>query len=152
MATLFLICGLPGAGKTTLARRLEAEHGALRLTPDEWIHRLHGTSLDQERLDALRDPMESLQWEVASRVLSAGMSVILDWGFWSRAEREEFRARAARIGADTQVHVLDVPRHMLDERLATRNASLPPGAFRVTQAQLDQWVQLWEPQADMPPG
>ena len=37
MATLFLICGLPGAGKTTLARQLEATHAALRLCPDEWI-------------------------------------------------------------------------------------------------------------------
>ena len=37
MATLFLICGLPGAGKTTLAKQLERERPALRLTPDEWI-------------------------------------------------------------------------------------------------------------------
>lgn len=37
MATLFLICGLPGAGKTTLARQLEHAQPALRLCPDEWI-------------------------------------------------------------------------------------------------------------------
>ncbi len=33
--TLFLTVGLPGTGKTTAARRIEAEHGALRLTKDE---------------------------------------------------------------------------------------------------------------------
>ena len=37
MPTLFLMCGLPGTGKTTRARRLERERHALRLSPDEWI-------------------------------------------------------------------------------------------------------------------
>jgi len=32
MATLFLMCGLPGSGKTPLARRIERERDALRLS------------------------------------------------------------------------------------------------------------------------
>ncbi|WP_302061230.1 AAA family ATPase [Streptomyces sp. A3M-1-3] len=35
MSTLFITCGLPGSGKTTLARRLEQEQSALRLTAAE---------------------------------------------------------------------------------------------------------------------
>ena len=35
-----IVCGLPGAGKTTLARSLEAEYGAVRLCPDEWMAEL----------------------------------------------------------------------------------------------------------------
>ncbi|UIJ34054.1 AAA family ATPase [Allobranchiibius sp. GilTou73] len=35
--TLFLTVGLPGTGKTTAARRIEVERGALRLTKDEWV-------------------------------------------------------------------------------------------------------------------
>ena len=41
-ALLYLIVGLPGAGKTTKARQLEAEASALRLTPDEWKKTLFG--------------------------------------------------------------------------------------------------------------
>ena len=41
-ATLFLTVGLPGTGKTTAARRLEAEHNAVRLTKDEWVKALFG--------------------------------------------------------------------------------------------------------------
>ena len=40
--TLFLTVGLPGTGKTTDARRIEAEQGALRLTKDEWVKALYG--------------------------------------------------------------------------------------------------------------
>ena len=35
-ARLVLLCGLPASGKTTLARRLAASYGAVRLNPDEW--------------------------------------------------------------------------------------------------------------------
>jgi predicted kinase len=35
-AIVYLIVGLPGAGKTTHAKELEASTSALRLTPDEW--------------------------------------------------------------------------------------------------------------------
>ena len=102
MATLLLICGLPCSGKTTLAVRLERERGALRLTPDEWIVRLFGTGLTPPTLDWCRDPVESVQWGVAERALRLGVNVILDFGFWSRVERDEFRARAPRPARRTR--------------------------------------------------
>ena len=145
MATLFLICGLPGSGKTTLAKQLERQYQALRLTPDEWIVRLFGTNLTLPTLDWCRDPVEAVQWMVAERALSLGVNVILDFGFWTRSEREGFRARAATLGARSEVHFLDVPRSVLSARLASRNADLPEYTFRVTEAQLDLWWSLFEP-------
>jgi predicted kinase len=145
MATLFLMCGLPGSGKTTLAKQIESERDALRLTPDEWIARLFGQSLTPPALDWCRDPVESVQWEVAARTLSLGINVILDFGFWSRTEREEFRARAAALGAGSEIYFLDVPRAELSARLAARNVELPPGTFHVTETQLDAWWQVFEP-------
>ena len=146
MATLFLMCGLPGSGKTTLAKRIEREREALRLTPDEWIARLYGQRLTPPALDWCRDPVETLQWEVAERALRLGVNVVLDFGFWSRAERAEFRARAAALGADSEVHFLDVPRAELAARLAERaGAAPPPDTFHVTEPQLDAWWKVFEP-------
>jgi predicted kinase len=145
MATLFLMCGLPCAGKTTLAKRIERECDALRLTPDEWIVRLFGQGLTPPALDWCRDPVEAVQWEVAERALRLGINVILDFGFWSRVEREEFRARAAALGARSELHFLDVPRAALSARLAARNAESPPDTFHVTEAQLDAWWEVFEP-------
>ncbi len=42
-----LTVGLPGTGKTTEARRIEAERGALRLTKDEWVKALHGRATSE---------------------------------------------------------------------------------------------------------
>ncbi len=146
MATLIMMCGLPGSGKTTLARRIERERDALRLTPDEWIARLYGTELTPPALDWCRDPVEAIQWELAERALRLGVNVVLDFGFWSRVEREEFRARAAALGAGSEIYFLDVPRAELSARVAERAGALPPpGTFRVTEAQLDAWFKLFEP-------
>jgi predicted kinase len=144
--TLFLMCGLPCSGKTTLARRLERERHALRLTPDEWIVPLLSEGWDQAELDRLRSPVEAVQWDVAARVLTLGVDVILDWGLWGRGERDDFRARGEALGARVEVCFLDVPRAELRSRLAARNAELPAGSpFRVTEVQLELWSTWFEP-------
>ena len=141
MPTLFLLCGLSGSGKTTLAKQLENEQPALRMTPDEWMGPLFGTGHDE----AKRAGVEALQWQVAERALSLGVSVVLDWGFWSRNERDDFRSRAAALGANAEVRFLNVPRDELSRCLAVRNTELPRGSFRVTDAEIDSYTTRFEP-------
>jgi predicted kinase len=145
MPTLILICGLPGAGKTTLARELERSLPALRLCPDEWIATIIADQSNQDELDRLRTPVESVQWEVARRTLALGLSVILEWGFWSREERDRYRAEAEALGAHVQLRYLEISRDELWARLSKRNASLPPGTFAVTEEQLDLWSSWFQP-------
>ena len=145
MATLFLICGLPGAGKTTLAKQLEQEHAAIRLCPDEWIAVLLADANDIAERDRLRDPVEAIQWGIAQRLLVLGTNVLLENGFWSRAERASYRAQAEALGAHVVLHYLDVPQDELWARLARRNANLPPGTFAVTKEELALWWGWFEP-------
>ncbi len=145
MPTLILMCGLPGAGKTTLAKQLEQSRPALRLTPDEWMVPLFSTGHDEPK----RAVLEALMWDVAARALRLGVDVILDFGFWGRDERAGFRERAAALGARTEVKFLDVARDELIRRLAIRNAALTPDTFRVEAADLQVWAGLFEaPTAD----
>ena len=148
MATLHLICGLPGAGKTTLARQIEQEWPALRLSPDEWIAPILDDPADIPERDRLRSPIEALQWDLAKRLLALGQDVILENGFWSRAERLRYRTEAEALGAEAVLHYLDVGRDELWDRLAKRNATLPPGTFAVTEDELDEWWSWFEPPVD----
>jgi predicted kinase len=77
-ARLTLLCGLPGAGKSTVARRLAEEMPAVRLSPDEWMDGL-GIDLYDE---ATRDRLEVLFWLLGRDLLQLGQSVILESGFW----------------------------------------------------------------------
>lgn len=144
MATLHLVCGLPCAGKTTLARQLEQEYAALRLTPNEWHTALFGHDVEEEAHHARHDLIESMLWNIAARVLTLGVNVILDFGFWAQSEREEYRLRAVRLGASSEIHFLDVPDEVLVERLATRNAQLPPGAAFTPEAKLKEWIRVFQ--------
>ena len=143
MATLYLMVGLPCSGKTTLARTLEQEHSALRLTPDEWQVRLFGQDAADPQHNARHSLIESLQWQVAERALALGNNVILDFGFWAREEREDFRSRAKHLGAGSEVHFLDVPSDELLRRLAIRNAQ-PGLAFRIPEEMLRSWIELFQ--------
>src|SRR5262249_16932011 len=86
MATLFLMCGLPGSGKTTLAKAIERERRALRLTPDDWIEALRLDPYDE----AMRARIEKQLWNTAAFALEHGVDVVLDFGVWQRRERDEF--------------------------------------------------------------
>ena len=143
MATLHLMVGLPCSGKTTLARALEQKYSALRLTPDEWQVRLFGQDATDPEHDARHGLIEALQWEVAERALALGTNVILDFGFWAREEREDFRARAKQLGASSEVHFLDVPSDELLRRLADRNAR-PGLAFHIPEEMMRPWIDLFQ--------
>jgi predicted kinase len=150
MATLHLMVGLPCSGKSTLARRLEHEHSALRLTPDEWQIRLFGQDAQEPEHDTRHTLIETLQWEVASRALALGINVILDYGFWAREEREDFRARAKELGASSEVHLLDVSEEELFRRLELRNALALQNtegsslAFHIPEEMMRPWIAVFQ--------
>lgn len=138
--TLHLMVGLPGSGKTTRAKELEAEYGALRLTPDEWHMDLFGHDMDDPDHDERHSRVERVMWTVAQRALQTGVSVILDFGFWGRGERDGLRREARRLGADFRIHYMDVPLDELHRRLEERNKQAGENAvFRVTYENLVEW-------------
>ena len=142
---LFLMCGLPGAGKTTRAKQLEEEHHAVRLTPDEWITAILQPGWTRDDLDRLRDPIESLQWSTAERLLELGVNVVIDWGLWGRDERDRLRERAKRFGARVEVHFINPSREVLVERLAQRRQGAKDSSFFVSEEELDLWAGWLQP-------
>lgn len=148
MATLHLMVGLPCSGKTTFAKQLELEQSALRLTPDEWHTRLFGLDLGHPEHDTRHGLIESIMWEVAARALQLGTNVILDFGFWGQSERQDYRARAEKIGVSSTVHFLNTPEKVLLERLEARNANLPAGTFNIPVATLKEWFLIFQAPSD----
>ena len=143
MATLYLTCGLPASGKTTLAKQIEAR-GALRLTTDEWLHDILPGGTRAEH-DAIRPAVDRLQWQTAMRALELGIDVIIDWGIWTREERDFYREAARATGARVVLCVLDPPFEEVQRRLTLRNADRPPGVFYITSADMDRGARFWEP-------
>jgi predicted kinase len=142
--------GLPCSGKTTAARELETRYSALRLTTDEWHVRLFGDDFADSddpghaRHNQRHVVLEALLWDLAARALALGVNVVLDFGCWTRAERDDFRARVHRLRAGFHIHFTDAPADVLMERLRARNAALPEGTFHIEEHELRSWLDVFE--------
>lgn len=139
-ARLILICGLPGSGKTTLAKQLARRAHAVRLSPDEWKHALGIDYYDEEG----RIRLEARLLAHAKELLALGQSVILENGFWTRQEREELRLAGQELGVAVELHYLAVPVDELWRRLDLRNEEAKPGTAPISRADLNRWAGQFE--------
>jgi len=138
-ARLILTCGLPGAGKTSLARQLAADRSAVRLTKDEWLWALGSTPWDAPT----RERVEHELWQLAQEILRLGLSVVLDFGLWARIERDELRSVARSLGVGVELHYLDVPADELWRRIDARNSQPPWDSYPIRRTDLDGWLRLF---------
>jgi predicted kinase len=134
-ALVFLVVGLPGAGKTTRAKELESSAPALRLTPDEWQIVLFG---DQNPPDK-RDLVEGRLVEIGMRAAQLGINVVLDFGFWGKDERSALRWIAHSVGARSRVVYLPIDQEEQRSRVLARFATRPGQTFHMSDVELEQW-------------
>jgi predicted kinase len=138
---LVLLCGLPASGKTTLAREIADAYGAVRLNPDEWEVALGIDPFDAE----IQDKLEAEFWRLTERLIALGTSVILDWGFWARSERDEKRDLGRSLGAAVELRFLDVPYDELVRRVEDRHAN---GGLAITGSHMEQYRGVFQPPTD----
>jgi len=143
---VILICGKIGSGKTTFARRLLKERPAVLLSCDELMLTLFGQQLGDRHDEVVRRTKDYLLNQ-SLEILKTGVSVILDWGFPTRREREETIAFFARRGFSCQGHYITASDEVLFENLRRRNLAVLAGtenAYYIDEAILQKFKDVFE--------
>jgi predicted kinase len=138
--TLFLTVGLPATGKTTMARQIEAERNALRLTKDEWIKALYG----QDNPAAATDVVEGRLIRIGLRGLELGINVVIDFGLWSRNERSALRHAAVDVGAAVVMLSCEATPAEQRDRLAKRLEQDPRSTWPISDEELATYAARFE--------
>ena len=120
VATVYMLFGGVGTGKTTFARSLE-QAGAVRLSLDEWTIAATGDSvhLDPNAERRVFDRLTQLWPQIVSR----GVDVALDFGFWDRYRRDQVREIAASVQADVRLFWIDCSANEARQRCASRTTA-----------------------------
>ncbi|MFJ9691165.1 AAA family ATPase [Kitasatospora sp. NPDC101183] len=147
-STVVLMCGLPGSGKTTYAKGL-VRRGFVRLSIDEVVwQRLGGRDagvvLAAEEFDRLKEEVRQQQRLELVELMRAGRDVVVDYSFWSRAAREEYKTLVESHGCRWELVHLKADRETLEHRLAVRNGQEGANAVTVDEALLHRYLAAFE--------
>lgn len=142
--TVIIICGLPGSGKTTLAKKLEKERNAILLNADEWILGIIKSRSDVEEIDRLRDLMEGLLWRLAEKLALLGTNVIIDNGFWLESQREECADSARKQELQIELHFMNASKDLIFKRLHERNVNPPEHGFEMDMVKMERWIDIFQ--------
>lgn len=148
MSRVVLMCGPAGSGKSTVARKLQSE-GFTRLSIDEeaWSRGYRMHPLPEE---IARDVEDDLQRQLVCLVKD-GLNVVLDYSFWSRAKRSEYRNLLEPLGVIPETFYLATPRNIVLDRVRARDGIVPNEVKLSEETASDYYDGLEPPTMDAGP-
>lgn len=120
MATLFLICGFLGSGKTTLSKRFAMEHNAEYMNVDETVIQMFTAGEYEYNWEKCFATAEEILWQQIQQCAKSNKNVVFDVGFWTRKSRDDARLRATQAGMKPIVYYVYAPDDILKQRIAKR--------------------------------
>ena len=145
MAKVIMTCGKICCGKSTYARRLQAKRNAVILSIDEITLSMFPEGAGEQH-DIYADRAEQYLLSLSLQILKAGTDVILDWGLWTRVQRDRLRAFYTERGVEYEIRYLRVDRAEWERRIRERNAgrAKDPSAYYVDEGLLRKVESLFE--------
>lgn len=141
MSRVIFMCGPSGAGKSTYAQRLESE-GMVRLSFDVemWRRGISTVPLPPD----IRDEIETYLRARLLDLVAAGTDVVLDFSFWSRRMRDDYRRLLEPAGVVPETIYLATDRETVLSRMRARRGRHSDD-FVLTDDLVAQYFDHFEP-------
>lgn len=146
-AVLHMVCGKIASGKSTLTARLVNAQRAVLISEDVWMARLY-----RDEIHTLADyvrcagRIKTVLTDHIQSILSAGVSVVLDFPFNTTDTRAWGHSLFWTAGCEHRLHYLDVSDEICKARLMARNAS-GEHPFQTSEAQYELITRYFVPPA-----
>ncbi len=152
MPRVIVVCGRLCSGKTTYAKKLRDECGAMILSADELMLALFPEGAG-EKHDIYVRRTEDYLLNLSLQILQAGTDVILDWGLWTPELRRKIRSFYNDHGVKLEVIYLRLSEEEWQRRIRKRNAAVEQqmnrAAYYVDEGLLQKFKDLFrEPSAE----
>lgn len=147
MGKIYLLCGKICSGKTYYARALQESHNAVILSTDEATFDLIDNA-QGEFYNQFARRVNGYLMKKAAEIAQAGADVILDWGFWTKADRCRISDYLNSCHVPFEWHYLDVSPEKWERNIAKRNARIAAGSggsdFYVDDGLREKVLSLFE--------
>ena len=115
--TLFIFCGIPFSGKTTLAKKLSEKFGFVRVDLDEIKFDLFGKNILDEQIDhAGWDKVFKKIYETIEIFLKAQKTIIYDTGNFTKHERDLVRKISDKLNIQTKTIFVNTSKKTAEKR------------------------------------
>ncbi len=120
MAKVFMTCGKICSGKSTYAEYLRKKHKAVILSVDEITLALFGQNAGENHDDYV-ERAEKYLFRKSLDIIEIGVDVVLDWGFWTKEERDFARKFYSSQNVPFEFHYIGIDDEEWHRRLHKRN-------------------------------
>ncbi len=141
---LYIFCGIPFSGKTTLAKRITQIKGYTRINLDEIKFQLFGSSIKDEQLNQDNwDQIYHVMYQQIQDTLQSNSTVLHDTGNFTQHERNLVRQIAQKLNIDAITIFVDTPINVAKQRLLQNRQN--PQRFDVNDADFISTIKEMEP-------
>ncbi|MCH5200367.1 MAG: AAA family ATPase [Oscillospiraceae bacterium] len=143
----YLICGNICTGKTYLAKQLSTENNAVILSCDEIENDLFQKNLGSAH-DEMAKRIHSFLLKKAAEIIEHGTSIILDWGFWRKSDRQSTSNYFKSLNIPYEWHYMDTSPEQRSKNIEYRNRAVRNGEstdYFVDEGLLNKCNTLFEP-------
>lgn len=126
MSKIIAICGKICCGKSYYAKQIKEKENAVVLSTDEATYDL----IDNEQgelYDVFAERVNKYLMKKAVEIVKAGCNVVLDWGFWTKAERQETTKYFNQFCIDVEWHYVDIEQSRWERLIEERNVKIKNG-------------------------
>ena len=147
MAKLIAICGKVCSGKSYYAATLKEKENAVILSCDDVTMTLFDNDLGDNHDVMVKKIMTHLK-DVSLKIIATGTNVILDWGFWSKKDREELTEYYKNNDVPIEWHYICVDDQTWEKNIEERNKRVEEGNggsdFHVGEGLKNKVLSRWD--------